>query len=190
MLSVRSRQKYLNYIGINVGKEDGIEGKKTKAGYKKLQDMYFIRKADRDGLYGKDTDILLVNAYRVKKYTKNFKLEEFKCNCGGKYCTGYPAKLNTQMLKNLQAVRDKFGPVIVTFCLRCKKYNATVKGSSKDSLHIEGKAIDHAILPKTNTERGREEVAAYERKLTGVKYVYHNKNGKYPHMGNAIHMNM
>lgn len=190
MLTVRTRQKYLNYIGINVGKVDGIEGKKTKAGYKKLQDMYFVRKKDRDGEYGKDTDILLVNAYRVKKYTKNFRLEEFKCHCGGKHCTGYPAKLNTQMLKNLQLTRNEFGPVIITYTLRCKRYNATLPGSDPNSKHLTGDATDHSILPLTQSEKGREKVAKYERGLKGVKHVYHNKDNKYPNMGNAIHMNM
>lgn len=190
MLSVRTRQTYLKALGFYKGAIDGIVGPKTKAADKALQKKYFVRSKDIDGIYGNDTEILLVNAYYVKKYTKNFKLTEFKCGCGGKHCTGYPAKLSAQMLKNLQAVRDKYGPVTVTYCLRCKKYNATVKGSSKESLHIEGKAVDHAILPKTNSEKSREEIAAYERKLTGVKYVYHNKGGKYPHMGNAIHMNM
>ena len=28
--------------------------------------------------------------YNVNKYTKNFKPEEFKCECNGRHCTGYP----------------------------------------------------------------------------------------------------
>lgn len=189
MLSVRTRQTYLKALGFYKGAIDGIVGPLTKAAYLAIQKKY-MPKREWDSVYGSKTETVLLNAYYVKKYTKNFTLDEFKCDCGGKYCTGYPAVLNTQMLKNLQTVRNKYGAVIVTSGLRCTKYNATMKDSSKTSLHLKGKAADHAILPKTNTEKGREEVAAYERKLAGVKYVYHNKGGKYPNMGNAIHMNM
>ena len=74
MLSIKERQEYLKYLGLYKGKIDGIEGKQTKTAIKNLQAKYFTRKSDIDGLYGKNTDILLVNAYRVKKYTKNFDL--------------------------------------------------------------------------------------------------------------------
>lgn len=189
MLSVRSRQKYLKYIGLYDGKIDGKDGPKTKAGVLALQKMYFPKK-HQDGKYGKNTDILLVNALRVKKYAKNFKLEEFKCGCGGKYCTGYPEKLNIQLLKNLQAARTKYGATIVTSGLRCKKYNNSIVGSSKTSKHMDGKALDVAILPKTNSEKGRKELMNFFKKQPKHNYTYCNIGGNYPNMGNAVHFDV
>ena len=190
MLSVRSRQKYLQYLGLYTGKIDGKEGAKTKGAYLSLQKAHFARKKDIDGLYGKNTDILLVNAYRVKKYAKNFSLAEFKCGCGCKQCTGYPEKLSVQLLKNLQSVRKEFGATIVTSGLRDKKYNSTMKGSSKTSKHMDGKALDIAILPLTNTESGRKKVMAFVKKLKGHNYTYCNIGGNYPNMGNAVHFDV
>lgn len=189
MLSVRTRQTYLKTLGFYTGKVDGIEGALTKKAYKALQDKYFIREKDRDGLYGKNTDILLTNAYYVKKYTKNFALDEFKCECGGKHCTGYPVALSTQLLMNLQKVRDKFGATTITSGMRCTKYNNSLVRSAKASRHLSGKALD-IYNARTRTETGRKEVMAYVKGLKGHRYTYCNIGGNYPNMGNAVHFDV
>ena len=188
MLSIRTRQKYLKYLGYYDGKIDGKEGNLTKKAYKAIQKDYFAEK-DVDGVYGNDTDILLADAYKVAKVTKNFKLEEFKCGCGNKYCTGYPAKLDTQMLKNLQKVRNKYGSVTITSGLRCKRYNNSMVGSSTTSKHMSGKALDIYNF-KTRTEAGRKEVMAYWKKLPKYGYTYCNLSGSHPNMGNAVHVDV
>lgn len=189
MLSVRTRQNYLKTLGFYTGKIDGAEGPLTKKAYKALQDKYFIRKKDLDGLYGKNTEKLLINAYYVKKYTKNFKVEEFKCQCGGKHCTGYPVTLSAQLLKNMQSVRNKYGVTTITSGMRCIGHNNSTKGSSKTSRHLEGKALDF-VNAKTKTEAGRKEIMAYIKKLKGHRYTYCNIGGNYPNMGNAIHFDV
>ena len=65
MLTIKERQRLLKAIGYYSGAIDGIEGKNTKAGYKKLQQKYFVRKKDIDGIYGTNTERLLLNVYRV-----------------------------------------------------------------------------------------------------------------------------
>ena len=103
MLSVKKRQEYLKYLGYYKGAIDGKVGSGTKKAYKDLQNDYFFRAKDKDGLYGKNTDILLQNAYNVKKYAKNFNLKtELSCHCKGKYCTGYPAIYSVNALTYLQ----------------------------------------------------------------------------------------
>lgn len=189
MLTVKVRQVYLKELGYYTGKIDGIEGKLTKAAYLKMQKEYFTRKADCDGVYGTDTERLLVNAYRVHTHTKNFKLEEFKCECGGKYCTGYPVKLNAQLLKNLQKVRTKFGTTTITSGMRCKPYNNSLVGSSATSRHMDGKALD-IYNETTRTEAGRKIVMQYVKKLTGHNYTYCNIGGSVPNMGNAVHFDV
>ena len=189
MLTVKERQTYLTNLGYYKGLIDGKECKDTKAAYKALQEDYFTRDKDKDGLYGPNTDILLVNAYFVKNYTKNFKLTEFKCNCKGKYCTGYPVKLDSQLLKNLQKVRIKYGPTTITSGMRCKKYNNSIAGSSSTSKHMNGKALD-IYNAKTTTLSGRRSVMDYWKSLPKYNYTYCNENGNYPNMGNAVHVDV
>lgn len=187
MLSIRNRQKYLKYLGFYTGSVDGKEGPLTKEAYLNLQKTYFTRKQDIDGIYGNDTEKLLLSAYRVKKYTKNFKLEEFKCKCG-KYCTGYPAALDIQYLKNLQKVRNKFGSVKITSAMRCNTHNANVGGSS-GSRHKLGKAAD-IITFTSGTESGRKKIMSYWLSLPKSRYTYCNLNGSNPGMGTATHVDI
>lgn len=195
MLSVKKRQQYLKNLGFYKGKIDGVAGAKTRKAYKDLQTKYFPKKYV-DGIYGNQTEILLRNAERIRLYTKNFKLEEFKCECGGKYCTGYPKLISIRLLKNLQAVRTKFGATTITSGLRCDKYNNSLVGSIRGSKHTKGKAVD-IYISKYSGLTGRKKVIDYYIKLTGSNYAY--CNGYYrtkwskgsvnaPNMGNAIHI--
>jgi len=188
MLSIRARQTRLKALGLYTGTVDGIEGTKTKAAYKTLQDKHFLRKSDRDGLYGKNTDILLQCAYNVLKYAPNFALEEFRCQCGGKHCTGYPAVLNIQMLKNVQSTRRQFGPTTITSGLRCAKHNASQGGASA-SRHMSGKAVD--IKNTTSkTESGRKKIMAHWKTLKNSRYTYCNIGGSHPNMATSVHMDV
>lgn len=188
MLSKKKRQEYLKYLGFYTGEIDGKIGPLTKAAYKALQDKYFTREEDKDGFYGPDTDMLLVNAYNVKTLCKNFRLEEFKCKCGGAHCTGYPAIINTQLLVNVQSVRDRFGSTDITSGLRCKKHNSKVGGST-NSRHKSGKALD--IKNSTSkTLSGRRKIMDYWKTLPNWRYTYCNENGNYPNMGNAVHIDV
>lgn len=198
MLSIKKRQEYLKYLGFYKGAVDGIAGNLTKQAIKALQDKYFTRKSDCDGVYGKNTDILLVNAYRVKKYTKNFDLKEFKCGCGGKYCTGYPVYLSISLLKDLQTMRDIYGAIRITSPLRCSRHNRELTGSVAGSYHTKGKALDlyNAKFSANFTTRKN----AIEKWLTlpdanmGYENGYMHYKGKSvtgynaPNMGNVIHV--
>lgn len=173
LLSVKKRQEYLKTLGFYEGKIDGKVGAMTKKAYKELQNKYFVRTKDKDGIYGKNTDILLRNAYNVYKYCKNFKLQEFQCHCRGKYCTGYPAELNTNLLKNIQCVRNKYGSTNITSPLRCKTWNSMQKGSTKNSKHTKGMALDFTNA-KTKTLAGRKEIINYWFTLNKPSYAYCN----------------
>lgn len=195
MLTIKNRQKYLTTLGFYTGKIDGIEGTKTRAAYKALQKAYFSRSSDIDAVYGQNTDILLLNAVRVHNHCKNFSLKEFKCDCGGKYCTGYPEYLSISLLDNIQAMRDKYKkPVTITSGLRCKKQNAAVGGIST-SRHTTGKAVDFYIPGKTDTESGRYAVTNDWMKLKKSHYSYAYLPTRYRSnlektasgMGNAVH---
>jgi uncharacterized protein YcbK (DUF882 family) len=202
MLTIKKRQTYLKELGYYSGKVDGKEKKLTKAAYLALQKDYFVREEDIDGYYGKNTDILLQNAYNVKKYCKNFKLEEFRCNCVDKkkeYCTGYPAILDVHLLKYLQEIRNDYGATTIRSGMRCQKYNDQQKGSSKTSKHITGKAIDFYNKRGCATHELRKQTVDKCIKKLFMKYAYcddyaRTKTRKtYPNannMGNSIHINV
>ena len=187
LLTVKERQKRLAYLGLYTGKIDGKDGKLTKEAYKKLQNKYFTRVSDKDGIYGKDTDILLRNAYVVELNTRNFDLPEFKCECGGKYCTGYPTTLSAQLLKNMQTLRKQYGSITITSGLRCKGFNSILTGSVPTSYHLKGKAVDFACQSSA-TLAGRRQIMKDWKKLASAGYTYCNENGSAPNMGTAIHV--
>lgn len=183
MLNVRTRQKYLKALGLYTGKVDGVEGKLTKAAYKKLQDRYYTREKDKDGKYGNDTDILLQSAYNCRDL-KYFKLEEFKCNCGGKHCTGYPAVVSRSLVTKLDnKLRPKYGAMTIISGLRCNKQNSLAGGVS-NSRHKQGKAVDFQCAESRKGSANRAAIIVYCKKI--FRYSYGNTAG----MGRSIHVDV
>ncbi|MBR4672075.1 MAG: peptidoglycan-binding protein [Bacilli bacterium] len=196
MLSVKQRQTKLKDLGYYKGKIDGKVGTLTKKAYKNLQKDYYTRKKDVDGVYGKNTDILLNSVWNVWAFGKNFdvKGDKLYCRCNGKYCNGFPATINENLIKNLQKEREKFGATSVTSMLRCKKWNK-IQGGVSGSLHTKGRAVDFRT-PISGTLDGRKEMINYWFTLTKPNYGYCNgfyrkgkKTGtkKAPNMGISTH---
>ena len=199
LLSVKKRQTYLKELGYYKGEIDGIAGKQTKKAYKDLQNDYFTRKKDKDGVYGTNTDILLRCVYNCKDL-KHFKVTEFKCGCKTKYCTGYPVELNVDLLNCLDDLRGDFGKSItITSGMRCKTHNKKVMGST-GSRHPKGKAVDIFMKTQSSTHKGRKELVDYWiENYSNSRYAYCNGYGRtksnisYPKsstMGNAVHIDV
>lgn len=175
LLSVKKRKTYLKFLGYYKGTIDSKKNKGLTKAYLHLQKDYFFNKEDMDSIYGPDTDILLESVYNVKKYSKNFDIKKDKmyCRCKGKYCTGYPAVIDANLVKNLQAIRDKFGSTKITSLLRCKKWNSLQPGASKTSKHISGKAVDFQTKVSSSLS-GRKDMINYWFKLNKPNYGYCN----------------
>lgn len=147
-----------------------------------------------DGVYGQQTENALISAINVKRYTKNFSVKEFRCECGGKYCCGYPSTLKPEMLKNIQSIRDHYGrPITVTCGLRDKTYNSKLGGSIQNSLHLTGMAVDFYQAGVTDTLANRKKSIKWIKTLPNHHYTYGNGINSYgngvsaPYMGNALH---
>lgn len=169
-------------------------GEYNKENIKALQKKYMYRKSDWDGIYGQNTDNLLRTVYYTKIYTKNFTPKEFRCECGGRYCCGYPDYMKPAELIQIQKIRDHYGkPITITCGLRDKKYNASLGGSVQNSLHLKGQAIDFYQQGVTDTLANRKKAIAWIKKQKNHHYTYGNginSNGYYvraPYMGNALH---
>lgn len=186
LLSVEKRKEYFKYLGL---------GSYCKKNIKKFQKIAFPdQPEEHDGDYCVKTDKALRHWRNVKRYCKNFEPEEFKCGCKGRYCTGYPTQMRAKTLAQLQSIRDHFGkPIIVTSGLRCPSFNARLSGSSSQSRHMKGKAVDFYIKGITDTLAGRKKVIRYAKKLKNHHYSYcngYNSNGyavNAPNMGSAVH---
>lgn len=184
LLTIAEREKYLKKLGY---------GKYSSASVKKLQKDYFYNPKDIDGIYGKNTDILLRHVYNVKYNCSNFAPSEFACECGGKYCTGYPDYMKVEMLVLIQEIRDHYKkPIRITSGLRCKTQN-NLDGGITRSKHLSGKALDWYNASLTQSLTSRKEIIRTIMKFKNHCYSYCNgfdssfKKVYNIGMGNSIH---
>ena len=186
LLTEAKRKEYFRFLGL---------GEYNKTNIKKFQKTAFPSLAkEQDGIYGTKTDYALRHWRNVYKFTKNFKPEEFRCECGGKYCTGYPSWMKKVELQNLQSIRSHYGkPMKITSGLRCRTMNSKSKGSINTSKHLTGYAADFYMAGVTDTLANRKKAIKYIKTLPNHGYTYgngYNSNGaaiKAAYMGNALH---
>ena len=177
-------QRKLTEKDCPCGTIDGIVGTKTiNQGIKKFQKENGLVV---DGIIGDETMAKLnePSIYMTDadwEHSKYFKKEEFKCNCDGKYCNGYPHKISKQLVGDMNNIRAHFGkPITITSGVRCKKYNNSLKGNSKTSKHLEGMACDFWF-----NDMNKQEVIDYCKTLPSYGYAYTNEDN----MKNAVHYN-
>ena len=185
LLTVNERKAIFKQLGFGEYNEKSI---------KAFQKKYMLRKSDYDGVYGPNTDNTLRTVFYTLKYTKNFKPEEFRCECHGKYCCGYPSYMKPAELIHIQAIRDHWKkPITVTCGLRCKTWNSKLGGSIQNSLHMQGLAIDFYQQGVTDTLANRKSSIKWIKKQPNHHYTYGNGINSYgsgvyaPYMGNALH---
>lgn len=188
LLSIDARQQYLKSLGFYSGIIDGIEGNKTKQAYLELQKKYFTNEKDCDGKYGQNTETLLKSVYNFQSSTF-FKLEEFKCKCGTKYCTGYPSVIDINLITNLNKLRKQVNsPLTIKSGLRCTKWNK-LQGGATSSRHMTGKAADISGL-STNSGVKRKSIKDSWMKLPKARYTYCQEDSTKYKMGNSVHVDV
>lgn len=185
MLPVEKRKQYFKDIGYTY----------NKSGILSFQKRYMLRKSDYDGIYGPNTENALLTVWNTRTYTKNFKPEEFRCDCGGKYCCGFPSYMKQHELTLIQDIRDHWNkPVKVTCGLRCAAYNRKLNGSIVNSKHLTGQAIDFYQKGVTDTLANRKKSIKWIKTRPFFTYAYGNginSNGyavKAAYMGNCLHV--
>ena len=168
-MTITQKQALLAYLGYYAGPLDGIWGDKSRQATANFhRDFGGI---SVDGICGEQTEkaLKLAVAYGIDKKPdstdctdvqnnstenstngntgtlwdgiKYFKKSEFACKCG-KYCDGYPAEIDMNMVKIADQIRSKIGkPITINSGLRCKTHNANVGGVS-NSQHLYGNAAD------------------------------------------------
>lgn len=163
-MTVKQAQHLLGYLGYYNGLVDGVAGPATKSATAMFQKDYGL---EQDGVIGPATKEMLLEAVYgnvAKRVTvtqsgtestsktgtfwdniRYFTREEFKCKCGGRFCNGYPAEMQEEVVRIADAARDHFGkPGHVISGLRCSQWNAH-EGGVGNSQHMFGEAIDLQI---------------------------------------------
>lgn len=180
LLQIQCLLQYLGYYTIRV---DGISGPGTEQAVRDFQDAEGL---EADGIPGKLTQAALLDAVANGRFKqdnaqpdseetgtealwwndiKYFTREEFRCQCKGKYCNGFPYEPEEMLVKICDEIRRRAGvPVsIVTdggSGVRCPTHNANVGGVS-NSLHLYGKAADlHSSLSPQQLKAIAEDVTA------------------------------
>lgn len=164
---------------------DGFVGTKTINAIKSFQNKNGLTV---DGSCGPNTRAKLNNSTTTTVNTetvcnfnkiKNFKRSEFACGCHGKYCNGFPTEMKQQVVDVVQRARTYFGKTCtVSSGVRCQRFNNSLSGSVKNSMHIRGKAVDCSITGVSGTA-----LKNYFAKQPEVKYTY-------VITGNWVHVNI
>ena len=200
-MTTKQVQCLLAYLGYPVGAPDGIAGSQTRQAVKLFQTAEGL---EADGDPGQETQTALLAAVAAgRMYTpakvenaetgtfwdeiRYFRREEFRCQCGGKYCNGFPAEPAEETVRLADEIRRRSGvPLNVNSGLRCKQHNADA-GGVWNSLHLTGQAIDLAPIGGNISVARLQEIAeqVQAEKMPGRgglgRYVWgvHIDNGKY-----------
>ena len=159
-MTIRQRQHLLAYLGYYVGTVDGDWGSGSRSACTAFQQD---RKLTADGYGGPETDKAL--RYAVANdlmkpepvpdsgtsgtfwdESEFFDREEFRCQCKGKYCNGFPKEPSKELVRDCNEIRRRLGvPVEIVTAggsgVRCPQHNADVGGVA-NSNHLDGNAAD------------------------------------------------
>ena len=163
-MTFKQIQLLLAYLSYYAGEIDGKWGEQSKSACISFQRDYGL---DADGIAGAMTQKMLKaavagTAYKVSTSDsgteeddsaeaesgnfwdgiKYFRRTEFACQCGGKYCNGFPCEPAEETVKICDEIRKRAKvPITISSGIRCEKHNAEVGGVA-NSNHKYGKAAD------------------------------------------------
>lgn len=179
-MTAEQKQCLLYYLGYYTGQIDGIFAQQSMEATKAFQRDYGLAE---DGIFGPATQDMILKAVAGEVQPKSFwedvryfSREEFRCQCGGKYCGGFPAEPSGKLVKLADKVRAHFGAAaVISSGVRCPKHNEAV-GGVENSRHLQGTAMDFRVEGKTAAQ-----VLSYVNAQPETNYAY-DIDGTYIHM--------
>jgi hypothetical protein len=147
-MTVIQKQAVLFRMGhLPLSGVDGIWGDASKEATRAMQRQFGL---EDDGIWGKQTDAAVNQALGTKQEQTGtfwdeieyFTREEFRCQCGGRYCNGFPAEPQEELVRTVDEIRRRLGiPVTIGSGIRDSQHNANVGGVAT-SRHQYGDAAD------------------------------------------------
>ena len=156
---------------------DGTWGPQTEAAVLEAVYTYDDAPVPEDTEITGDTELdrQLAERFRGIRYWDS---EEFRCQCGGKYCSGFPAIPDRTLLELVDDLRHEGGaPGHRSSGLRCRQHNANQPGSAVNSKHLYGKALDFFIEGLSG-----QQLLALAQADPRTNYAYIIGNGPYVHV--------
>ncbi|AFA48445.1 YcbK family protein [Acetobacterium woodii] len=87
-----------------------------------------------------------------KQQEKAVKREDFRCDCQGRYCDGFPAGINPTLVDKIDELEKILKKKVqIISGVRCEKRNAEADGSNH-SFHLLGRAADIRCEPMSVDE--------------------------------------
>ena len=192
----KQKQCLLVFLGYDTGGIDGIWGDKSRHAVECAQEDLGI---PEDGVWGPQTEATVLEAvytYDVDapaeqdsdtddpalaerfREIRYWSPEEFRCQCYGKYCNGFPALPDRTLLELVDDIRHEAGrPGHRSSGLRCQTHNDLQPGSVPNSKHRTGKALDFMIEGMTGAQ-----LLAMVQADPRTSYAYTIGNGPYVHV--------
>lgn len=171
-MTVKQIQCLLAYLGYEPGAVDGVMGAKTRAAVRAFQTAEGL---SADGDPGQTTQAALLAGVAKGRFRADtgtfwdgiryFVREEWRCQCGGKYCDGFPAEPQERLVRICDEIRARLGvPCAIVSAggsgVRCQRHNAEVGGAA-NSYHLSGRAADlHSGVSPQRMKQVAESVTA------------------------------
>ena len=198
-------QHLLAFLKLYKGKCDGIWGLLSAAAMKEFQSRY--GDLEITGTITRESALALRYAvvywYDETETTPEesstagswwneiqyFTREEFRCQCGGKYCNGFPVEPDEKLVRTLNEIRRRLGvPVSIVDSggsgVRCSQHNADVGGVA-NSEHLYGRAADlHSSASAERMKQVAEEVMGQTGGIGIYSWGIHVDVGKYSRWDN------
>lgn len=160
-MTVRQIQHLLAYLGYYTAEVDGIWGRLSAEATSRFQQRFGGLTVD--GIAGEQTQQALRQAVAEGmpgsqpegdfwSQIRHWSREEFRCRCGGKYCSGFPQEPDRVLVELVDALREKAGrPARASSGLRCTVWNR-IQGGVSNSRHLSGKALDFSVEGMTGSQ--------------------------------------
>lgn len=150
-MTTKQIQNLLAFLGFYNGSIDGVFGQLSQESTRKFQEAFgglvidgkagvetqnALRQAVASGIPSQKADGSFWDEIEF------FTPEEFKCKCGGRYCSGYPHTIQPLLVQICDRARKWSNhPIAVVSGLRCETHNKNENGV-KNSQHLYGEAAD------------------------------------------------
>ncbi len=187
-MTMAQKQCLLRYLGYYAGDIDGIWGEQSQRATIDFQRAYMDTV---DGIFGPETEKRILEVIATGEQPKEsvnidtapdwwkdihyFTRAEFRCPCGK--CGGFPAEPDKRLVRLADKVRAHFdAPATVSSGVRCQAHNDELPGSTKNSYHITGKAMDFCVRGVPGAK-----LLAYVKTLP-VHYTYQINGSDFVHM--------